>query len=111
MIEVKALNSNNEIIKCDQCDKDAGFVMATVDKQVALCIDHTPLNEKINATFVYRPSNYDGPKAEEVTTTGYTFTSNPEFIGCTPEEWLAAGEKSDKEPITTDYWVVNLRNK
>jgi len=64
-MKATAYDSLGKVIKCDECDKQAGYFMnLTPSYSVSFCVDHAPVDQE-EATFVYLdPSDtkeWDGP--------------------------------------------------
>lgn len=58
-LKTKAYDKDNNVIKCDKCDKDAGYSIMGVNKQMNLCKEHSPYANSQPATFVYIPNKKD----------------------------------------------------
>lgn len=53
-------NADQEVIKCDKCDKPCGYNAIGIDMQISLCEGHSPYANMHEVTFVYiENENYD----------------------------------------------------
>ena len=56
-IKTTAYDLNNNVIKCNNCDKDAGGFIMGIDQHIGYCSDHSPYSQQPEAKFVYKPDD------------------------------------------------------
>lgn len=46
-MKIQAHDKDCNVIKCDKCDKDAGYIAVGLNNQIALCEDHSPYADEL----------------------------------------------------------------